>query len=131
MIDENIVSRHYSNKRLINLILDGLKAFGKSKNEIDLQDLASIDEFHIGGRQATEEFLSQLNIKSSSTVLDVGCGIGGSSRFVAGKFDCSIVGLDLTADYIDTGKELNQWVGFDQKIKLMQISDGEILYPLP
>jgi len=46
-----------------------------------------VDEFHIGGREATQDFLKQLDICKGHKVLDIGCGIGGPSRFVASHFD--------------------------------------------
>jgi SAM-dependent methyltransferase len=44
-------------------------------------------------------------------VLDVGCGIGGAARFVATEFGASVVGVDLTAEYVEAGKELNNMCG--------------------
>ena len=74
---------HYSGSELLAAIQAGLEALGKSPENLDIEDLAPVDEFHIGGRQASEEFLDQLLLDSDQHVLDVGCGLGGTARFVA------------------------------------------------
>ena len=33
-------------------------------------------------------------------LLDVGCGLGGASRFAAQQYDCRVTGIDLTHEYI-------------------------------
>jgi cyclopropane fatty-acyl-phospholipid synthase-like methyltransferase len=50
---------------------------------VSFEDLAGVDEFHVGGRLATEHLLTQLNFTQSSDLLDVGCGLGGAARYVA------------------------------------------------
>jgi cyclopropane fatty-acyl-phospholipid synthase-like methyltransferase len=67
-----------------------------------------VDEFHIGGRTATKSFLDTLSIGKNEYVLDVGCGIGGTSRFVAHTYECRVAGVDLMKEFIETGTILNQ-----------------------
>ncbi|AGH44050.1 hypothetical protein [Paraglaciecola psychrophila] len=50
---------------------------------VSFEDLAAVDELHVGGRLATEHLLKQLNFTKSSDLLDVGCGLGGATRNVA------------------------------------------------
>ena len=85
---------------------------------ISIDDLAPVDEFHIGGRIATREFLEQLGIDSSCHVLDVGCGIGGAARFSSVTYGCQVTGIDLTPEYIDTGNQLCRHMGHDKKVRL-------------
>ena len=91
-----------------------------------VDDLAPVDEFHIGGRQASEDFLSQLDLTSEKQVLDVGCGLGGAARFVASHYGCQVTGIDLTPEFIETGKVLCGWVGLDSRISLRQGSALEM-----
>jgi cyclopropane fatty-acyl-phospholipid synthase-like methyltransferase len=37
----------------------------------------SVDEFHIGGREATVHLAEKIDLKADVTVLDIGSGIGG------------------------------------------------------
>ncbi|HJM82003.1 MAG TPA: methyltransferase domain-containing protein [Nitrospinota bacterium] len=120
MISENKVSTHYANSKLTQAIKKGLASLGLDENSVTINDLAPVDEFHIGGREGTKIFMEKLDISSASKVLDVGCGIGGACRFAVENYGCSVIGVDLTNDYVATGENLNKWVGLDNKIKLLQ-----------
>ena len=74
MSQENMISDHYTSGQLIDEISSGIKRLGKTEKTVTIDDLGSVDEFHIGGRQASEDFLGQLNIKPDRNVLDIGCG---------------------------------------------------------
>ncbi len=100
------VSAHYAHGELLAAIRDGVAKLGKTMETVTVDDLAPVDEFHIGGRQASEAFLGQLGLTLDQRVLDVGCGLGGSARFAATRYRCHITGIDLTPEYVDTGQAL-------------------------
>ena len=81
-----------------------------------------MDEFHIGGRQATGDFLDQLWLKVDGHVLDIGCGIGGAARFAATRYGSTVTGVDLTGEYIETGNTLCSWVGLSNQVTLLHES---------
>jgi ubiquinone/menaquinone biosynthesis C-methylase UbiE len=114
------VSKHYAHGDLTEAIRSGLTLQGKSTDTVTIDDLAPVDEFHIGGRRASEDFLDQLAFSSQTKVLDVGCGLGGPARFVANRYGSRVTGIDLTAEYVETGNTLCKWVGLDQRITLHQ-----------
>ncbi|MEN8170117.1 MAG: class I SAM-dependent methyltransferase [Pseudomonadota bacterium] len=117
---EQTVSEHYSNGNLLDTIQAALPKLGKTVDNITVEDLGPVDEFHIGGRLATDNLLGQLNFSEHDHILDVGCGLGGASRFIANKYNNHVTGIDLTQEYIDTGKVLSSWVGLDKKVTLHQ-----------
>ena len=110
------VESHYSHGKLLEAIQIGVGQLGKSPDTVSVEDLAPVDEFHIGGRNATEAFLGQLDIFRHDHVLDVGCGLGGASRFAADRYGCRVTGIDLTEDYVRTGEVLCEWVGLSDRI---------------
>jgi ubiquinone/menaquinone biosynthesis C-methylase UbiE len=114
------VSRHYTHGALIEAIRAGIASLGKAEETVTVDDLAPVDEFHIGGRRASEEFLDQLSFSAQMHVLDVGCGLGGAARFVASRYGSRVTGIDLTTEYVETGNALCKWVGLDQRIFLRQ-----------
>jgi len=79
-------------------------------------DLAPVDEFHSGQRNATVRLAQLARISGSEAVLDVGCGIGGPSRFLAKEFGCRVTGLDLTAEFIEVANMLARRTGLAGKV---------------
>jgi cyclopropane fatty-acyl-phospholipid synthase-like methyltransferase len=84
------VERHYTRPNLENTILTALRNAGKNVDQLTVDDLASIDEFHTQEREATANLASLLNLQPNFHVLDVGAGIGGPSRYLASKFGCRV-----------------------------------------
>jgi len=117
---DNAVSEHYLHGDLLKAIQTAITKLGKTVDSVTIEDLAPVDEFHIGGRLATQHFLDQLNFSERDHILDVGCGLGGASRFVANKYKNYVTGIDLTQEYIETGKALCSWVKLDKYITLQQ-----------
>ncbi len=120
MQDQQSIAQHYTHGGLLDAIRAGVTALGKTSDKINVDDLAPVDEFHIGGRKASVEFFDQLHFSSTHHVLDVGCGLGGPARFAASRYGCRVTGIDLTLEYIETGKVLCQWTGLDDLVSLHQ-----------
>lgn len=120
MIDLNLVANHYTRGDLLSAIRAGVERLGKTPETVTIEDLAPVDEFHIGGRMATRSFLDQIAIRTEDHVLDVGCGIGGASRFAAQTYGCQVIGMDLTDEYVETGNTLCSWLGLEHRVKLSQ-----------
>ena len=97
---EQAVARHYGRGDITKPILDGLKSAGIDIDGLSLEDLAPVDEFHIGGRAASEYVLAKLALTPDHHVLDIGCGIGGTARFMAKSYGCRVTGIDLTPEFI-------------------------------
>ena len=120
MTRSNAVAGHYATGELLAAITAGFAAMGKSPGDVTIQDLAPVDEFHVGGRQASSDFVSQLAIDAGARVLDIGCGIGGPARYIASTRDCQVSGIDLTPEYVETGQALTGWTGLSDKVTLQQ-----------
>ncbi|MGJ5620415.1 class I SAM-dependent methyltransferase [Sulfitobacter sp. MF3-043] len=114
------ISTHYGHGNLLTAIEAGLEAQGIKAENASVEDLGPVDEFHIGGRSASAHFLNQLGIMPSHSILDVGCGLGGSARFAAKTYGARVVGVDLTPEYVETGKALCDWVGLSDRVELHQ-----------
>lgn len=126
MPDQTLVADHYTHGGLLGAIEAGLATLGKTAASVSLDELAPVDEFHIGGRAATRSFLDQLDIGAADHVLDVGCGLGGASRFAAHTYGCRVTGVDLTREYVDTGNVLCAWVRLSRRIAL-EVGDATAL----
>lgn len=118
-IDQTI-SDHYTHGSLLQTIESLLPKVGKSTDDVSVEDLGPVDEFHIGGRIATKHLLDQLGFSDQHHVLDIGCGLGGAARFTASAHQSRVTGIDLTEEFINTGNTLCSWVKLDQQVQLHQ-----------
>lgn len=117
-MSDDDVSAHYTSGGLLAAIRDGVARLGKTPATVTVDDLGPVDEFHVGGRQASEHFLGQLGLTQGQHVLDVGCGLGGSARFATTRYGCHVTGLDLTEEFVTTGQVLCDWVGLADRVAL-------------
>ncbi len=122
MHSEQTVLRHYAHGALAASIRAALLAAGKDPDAPTTDDLAPLDEFHIGGRTATVELAERLGLEAEARVIDLGCGIGGSARYLADKFRCRVVGVDLSAEYVTVAADLSHRVGLGDYIAYVQAS---------
>jgi len=123
---EETVDRHYGRGQILDSILRALRQAGKDLDRLRPVDLAPVDEFHIRGREATIELAARAALRPGLRVLDVGCGLGGSARYLAGEHGCHVVGIDLTREYVDTAKALAAMVGLEHVVEFHQASALEI-----
>src|ERR1700688_1448998 len=77
---ESNVESYYTRGRLEDSILQALTRAGKDLASLTHEDLAALDEFHAGGREATQELAAQMELRPGLHLLDVGSGIGGAGR---------------------------------------------------
>ncbi len=122
MSTERDVAQHYTHGSLERTILDALAASGKDVGRLAPADLAPVDEFHIGGRQATIELAGQLGLRRGMRLLDIGSGIGGPARYFAHEHGCLVTGIDLTEEYVRVAEALARRVGASQGVSFRQCS---------
>lgn len=120
MDTEQRVAQHYAQEGLEQVVLQALRQAGKDIDKLVPADLAPVDEFHIGGRQATVDFAAELPLRPGRHLLDIGSGIGGASRYFAEAHDCQVTGIDLTAGYVATATALAQRVGLADRVSYRQ-----------
>ncbi|KAA3623436.1 MAG: SAM-dependent methyltransferase [Proteobacteria bacterium] len=93
------IRQHYGHGSLLESILDALDAAGKDPDNLEIDDLAAVDEFHIRGREATRDMAAALGLRAGQRVLDAGCGLGGAARRLAVEYGCRVTGVDLNPEY--------------------------------
>src|SRR2546425_680758 len=101
--DAPATNAYWGRDRLEEKILDALAAAGKNVDSLTIDDLAPADQFHGGGKGATERLARLAGLKPGTRVLDVGGGLGGPARTLAGQFGCRVTVVDLTESYVRTG----------------------------
>jgi sarcosine/dimethylglycine N-methyltransferase len=120
------MTRHYGRPGLGDAILAGLRAAGKDPDRPAPEDLAPVDQFHIGGRDATLELAKLAGLAPGLAVLDVGGGLGGPARTLAGDFGARVTVLDLTEEYCRVGEDLTRRTGLADRVSFRH---GDALAP--
>ena len=103
---------------LIPSLLAALRADGKDPDNLRPDDLMAVDQFHIRGKQATIELANLLakELKPQSVILDLGAGLGGSARYLAGRFEGAVIGLELDPDYVAAAELLTERLGLKSQV---------------
>ncbi len=114
------VNTQYGTADLEASILEGLQATGKNINQLSTDDLAPVDQMHIGGKEATLELLGLLELTSGMHVLDLGGGMGGPARTLALEAACQVTVLDFTEELCRAGERLTERVGLSDLVSFRQ-----------
>ena len=125
-MDDKAISKHYGISGILDSILRGLESSGKDLRALTPDDLSPIDEFHTRGKESTIEIANLAQLHPHDKVLDVGCGLGGSARYIAKEFGCNVMGVDLTDEYIEVANKLTEFVKLSDKVSFKQASAIEL-----
>lgn len=131
----------FAQSSLIERLLGALADDGKDPDQLTTAELAAVDQFHIRGKLATVELADllseslskyqsyrQAHNKSGSCeskteqasvplILDLGSGLGGSARYLAEQLGGSVIGLELSASYVDAARELTARLGLASQVQ--------------
>lgn len=106
------------NYNLLDRIEEGLEAIGKTPENVTIEDLAPVDEFHVGGLDVVKPLVRHLQVGTGGAVVDLGSGSGGPARFIARETGAHVQGIDLSQEAVETGNELSKWTGFSDQVAL-------------
>lgn len=111
------------------LILEAIEKSGIQQADITRKQISAFDEFHVRGRVVSEELFSQINLSKGSLVLDLGCGLGGTCRLLAEKYDCMVHGVDYSEQHIETADSLSKLTGLESQTLFKQADATNLPYP--
>ncbi|WP_443742756.1 glycine/sarcosine N-methyltransferase [Streptomyces spirodelae] len=80
-------------------------------------------------RRTVERMASGLGLTEESRVLDLGSGFGGSARYLADTFGCSVQALNLSEVENQRHKELNAVRGLTDRIEVVDGSFESVPFP--
>jgi SAM-dependent methyltransferase len=104
--DTGAVAAYWERENLAEAILAALGARGADLDALTPDVLAPVDQFHGGGKAATERLARLGAAGPGLQVLDVGGGFGGPARTLAVEFGCLVTTIDLTASYVRAAQTL-------------------------
>src|SRR6202030_4058965 len=79
---EAIVQGYYGDRPVLQPIEDALRAAGVDPETPSHRDLWPFDQLHSRGIVATREHAERARIRAGMYVLEIGCGLGGASRYL-------------------------------------------------
>ncbi len=114
--DAGAVRANYTPGDLSESILTALRDAGKDMRALTPDDLAPVDQFHLGGKAATLALIERAGLAPGMRVLDLGGGLGGSARTLATTVGCHVTVLDLSEEYCRVGAILTEWTGLSDRV---------------
>ena len=80
-------------------------------------------------RRTIERMASKIsNLDKDSKVLDIGAGYGGAARYLAKKYGCQVVALNLSEVENERDRKMNEDQGLDHLITVVDGSFEEIYH---
>lgn len=111
------VAEHYSSGPLGPRVKRALATAGLDQPEVSFEAFAPIDEFHVGGLEATRELARALAPEPGTSVLDLGSGLGGPARLLAAERGCDVTGVDLSDEFVGVASTLSSLAGLAQRVR--------------
>ncbi len=125
---EASLTEHYTHGGLEAALLAALTAMGRDVEHLSPADLMGADEFHVGGAAATKELAARLDLKPGMKLLDLGSGLGGPARHLAG-LGCEVTGIDLTPEYVAVAESLTRRMGMSAQVSFRQANADRLEFP--
>ncbi|MEH6525945.1 MAG: methyltransferase domain-containing protein [Sneathiella sp.] len=94
-------------------ILEKLRKDGFDTASVSQDILQNYDQDHYGGVAANDALATLAGLDDSCHLLDVCCGMGGPSRYLAQNYGCRVTGIDLTQSRIDGATRLTEMAGLE------------------
>lgn len=79
--------------------------------------LEPLDQLHYGGRAAVQRAVEPLSLDAASHVLEIGSGLGGPARHLAGSTGCRVTALELQPDLHEIARELTRRCGLHERVE--------------
>lgn len=110
----------------------------ENKKQVSLEEISELEASyfelqaywgitkHMGGLKATRELIELCHINKDKYVLDVGCGVGATPCYLAKRYGCRVVGVDISERMIDRSNERAKREGVENRVKF-RLADAQNL----
>ena len=90
----------------MNKFKEKVKSIVKNNFKISVDKYFDFEEKYNFFEKLTVKLAEFINIKKNSTVLDIGCGYGISTKIIRELFSAKVVGIDISEDMINFGRKI-------------------------
>jgi ubiquinone/menaquinone biosynthesis C-methylase UbiE len=99
---------------------DGRHPTGLTERDLAEDDETQItDQNHVGGVGFVEELARDAHVSSDTSVLDLGSGLGGPARWLAYRYGCCVVGVDVSESRARDAEKLTGIVGLQRHVRFV------------
>ncbi len=116
----NLVQEHYGFREMPARVENALRQAGYGEGPINWSELAALDQFHTRGLAATKEMAEGVGLTEGDSILDVGSGLGGPTRYLAAVHGCHVTGIELTPLYVEIAALLSRRTGLADRTRFVQ-----------
>jgi ubiquinone/menaquinone biosynthesis C-methylase UbiE len=127
--DRDPIPSHYTSGELWRRLEASLADDGVDTRAPTIEELAPYDQFHGRGLEATVELADGVDVSAADLLLDVGSGLGGPARYMADRFGCRVIGVDLTAELCNVAGRLTALTGLAGRVSTVQASAVAMPFP--
>lgn len=111
-------------------IINKLIADGVDLSSVTQDSLQGYDQDHYGGVAANDALAVPADIDKNCHVLDVCCGLGGTSRYLAHNYGCRVTGIDMTESRIVGARRLTAMADLDGLVEFQSANALELPFNL-
>jgi sarcosine/dimethylglycine N-methyltransferase len=115
-----VVRRYYGDRPLLPRLDDALRAAGVDPGTPSYRDLWPYDQLHSRGILGTREHAERARIRAGMYVLDLGCGLGDASRYLAAECGCRVAAIDLTPNFVEVARLLSARCGLADRVEIRE-----------
>jgi ubiquinone/menaquinone biosynthesis C-methylase UbiE len=99
---------------------------GKMADIDEMMYCCGLEILHPGGIDKTDEMAIMCNIGKDKKVLDIGSGKGVTTCYLAQKYECEVIGVDLSDRMIEYAKEMAKEKGLKDKVSFKRINEHNL-----
>lgn len=123
---DNVQDVYSQEGDMLSHILAFLKSIDIDADNLAWDDLHICDQMHSRGIEATRELADHAGIRPNMHVLEIGCGIGGETRYLAKERGCRVTAIDLTQDCVDAARGLTERCGLADTTEFRQANATDL-----
>ena len=98
----------------------------KTIAHFEVQSFLNPPVCHFGGTNSTRLLAESVQIGKGDHVLEVGCGTGGTACYLARRYGCQVMGVDIAKGMIENAKKRVRKESLGDKVRLVR-ADGRRL----
>eukprot|EP00049_Salpingoeca_infusionum_P016156 m.326818 g.326818 ORF g.326818 m.326818 type:complete len:605 (-) comp16022_c1_seq18:6653-8467(-) len=98
----------YERESLVRYLYRQLQANGKERGLLSYQDLLPFDQHHYHGTDAVDQAIQSCRITNDSLVVNIGSGLGGPARYMAGAKGARVIASELLPELHRASQELTE-----------------------